>query len=287
GQAQGAGTRPAPTRKPMTVFLKLGGSLITDKNTPRTPRPETLARLMREVAEARAARPRMRLVLGHGSGSFGHVEGKKYGTRAGARTEAEWRGFAEVQAAAGLLNRLVVDAAREAGLPVVNFPPSASAICREGVIQSMAFAPIQTVLDHDLIPLVFGDVAIDQVRGGTILSTEDVFRYLAPQLKPERVLLAGIEAGVLARWPDGEVIPEITAVGATHESPLQNLGGSHAADVTGGMASKVREMLALAASVPGVTIQIFSGEMTGLVRAALVGEGVRGTRISTRPDTLG
>ena len=262
----------------MTVFVKLGGSLITDKNTPRTPRPETIPRLMREIAEARAARPEMRLVLGHGSGSFGHVEGKKYGTRAGVRTEAEWHGFAEVQAAAGLLNRLVIDAAREAGLPVVNFPPSASAVCRDGVIQAMALVPIQAALDHNLIPLAFGDVAIDEVRGGTIVSTEDVFRYLALPLKPDRILLAGIEPGVLARWPNGEVIPEITSI-----DMLGEVGGAHAADVTGGMASKVREMLALAANVPGVTIQIFSGETPGLVRAALMGEAMPGTLIRQKP----
>ena len=81
----------------MLIFLKLGGSLITDKNTPRALRPELLARLMREIAEARAARPGMRIVLGHGSGSFGHVEARRYGTRAGVRTDEDWLRFAEVQ----------------------------------------------------------------------------------------------------------------------------------------------------------------------------------------------
>ena len=33
------------------VFAKLGGSLITDKHTPRTPRTDTLARLMREIVQ--------------------------------------------------------------------------------------------------------------------------------------------------------------------------------------------------------------------------------------------
>jgi len=91
----------------MLLFLKLGGSLITDKATPRALRAETLARLMDEIASARANHD-VRLVLGHGSGSFGHVEGKRYGTRDGVRSEEGWRGFAEVQAAAALLNRHVI-----------------------------------------------------------------------------------------------------------------------------------------------------------------------------------
>src|SRR5205814_4781260 len=148
-----------------------------------------------------------RLVRGHGSGSFGHVEAGKYGTRLGVHTAEEWRGLAEVQAVAGELNRLVVDAARAAGLSVLNLPPSASTLCHDGVIQTMAVEPLRAALAHDLVPLVFGDVALDDVRGGTIVSTEDVFRYLAGILRPERILLAGIEPGVLAHWPEGDVIP--------------------------------------------------------------------------------
>jgi len=258
----------------MLTFLKLGGSLITDKSSPRTPRRELLARLMDEIVAAQAAQPGHGLVLGHGSGSFGHFEARKYGTRQGVHTSEQWRGLAEVQSVAGELNRLVVDAARAAGLPVLNLPPSASAVCRDGVIKSLAVDPVEAALDHDLVPLVCGDVALDEVRGGTIVSTEDVFRYLAGSLRPERILLAGIEPGVLTRWPDGEVIPAVTP-----EIVLSGLGGSHSADVTGGMASKVAEMLALAQAVPGVSVRIFSGVSPRVVRAVLLGEAAPGTVI--------
>ncbi len=260
----------------MLTFLKLGGSLITDKTQPRAPRPEVLARLIDEIVAARQARPDDQLVLGHGSGSFGHVEATKYGTRQGVHTPDEWRGLAEVQAVAGELNRLVVDAARAAGLPVLNLPPSASALCHDGLIQTMAVEPVQAGLAHGLVPLVFGDVALDDARGGTIVSTEDVFRYLAPRLRPERILLAGIEPGVLARWPDGAVIPSLRP-----EMALTGIAGSNAADVTGGMASKVREMLALAQAVPGVSVRIFSGVTPGLVRAVLLDEAQPGTAIES------
>jgi isopentenyl phosphate kinase len=238
-----------------------------------------LARLMDEIAAGRAAWPELRLLLGHGSGSFGHVEAHKHGTRRGVSSPEGWRGFADVQAAAGHLNRLVVDAARAAGLPVFNLPPSAAVVCRDGAIEALPLAPVEVALAHGLVPLVFGDVAVDVVRGGTIVSTEDVFAYLARALRPHRVLLAGIEPGVLTRWPDGEIIPRIapgTALGA--------VGGAHAADVTGGMAGKVRAMQALAQAVPGLTVRIFSGAEPGLVRAALAGEAAPGTLIADTPD---
>lgn len=258
---------PAPL-----LFLKLGGSLITDKSQPRTLRPETLARLMAEIAAAMRQRPGLRLVLGHGSGSFGHVEAKKHGTRAGVADAAGWRGFAEVQAVAALLNRAVVDAARAAGLPVLNCPPSASAVCRDGEIEALALAPIEAALAHGLIPVVQGDVAVDVARGGTIVSTEDVFKFLAPRLRPARILLAGIERGVLTHWPAGDVIPRLTGA-----ESLVGVGGSHEADVTGGMRAKIDETLRMVRAVPGCAALIFSGEAPGLVEQALCEAPVPGT----------
>ena len=252
----------------MLCFLKLGGSLITDKDMPQTARPQVLARLSGEIAGALSARPDLRLVLGHGSGSFGHSEAIKHGTRQGVQSPDEWRGFAQVGAAASRLNRIVTDALLAAGLPVVSLQPSASAVVRDGVIEALAVEPIQAALAHGLVPLVFGDVAFDLARGGAILSTEDVFRWLASRLRPRRVLLAGVETGVYSDWPAGRtVIPHLAAVES--EQPGVSLGASAAPDVTGGMASKVAEMLALAREVPGLEILIFSGEVSGNVYAAL------------------
>jgi len=77
-------------------FLKLGGSLITEKDRPHTARLQVIRRLASEIARARRDDPALRLVLGHGSGSFGHVPAQKYGTRGGVRTPEEWGGFVQV-----------------------------------------------------------------------------------------------------------------------------------------------------------------------------------------------
>ena len=261
----------------MLIFLKLGGSLLTHKHQPRAARRDVLARLLGEVAAVRAAAPGLRLVLGHGSGSFGHVEGARYGTRQGVRTPEQWRGLAEVQYAAALLNRLVVDAAWAAGVPVLNLPPSASAQCADGVLESLAVGPVQAALEQGLVPLVFGDVALDTVRGGTIVSTEDVFAYLAGILRPDRILLAGLEPGVLTQWPDGEVLSRIAP-----DAILAAVGGAQGYDVTGGMASKVAQMQVLVRRVPGLSVSIFSGEPPGLMRDTLLGQANPGTVIQSQ-----
>ncbi len=252
------------------IFLKLGGSLITDKTQVSTPRPDILARLATEIADFRSSMPNSRLILGHGSGSFGHIPAKKYGTRDGVRTPEEWRGFAEVWRQATALTRLVIDALHAAGVPAIAFPPSGAATTNGGRITNWEPTPLRAALEAGLLPVVHGDVTFDAVRGGTIVSTEDVFSYLAGVFQPGRILIAGIEEGVWADYPAcTRLIPEITP--ANINAIAGSLGGSAATDVTGGMAGKVRGMLALAAQTSGLGISIFSGTPAGHVRSALLG----------------
>lgn len=249
----------------MLVFLKLGGSLITDKSTPESATIEVIHRLAGEIRRVLDTQPDLQLVLGHGSGSFGHVAASRYGTRRGVSTAEQWRGFAEVSIVAARLDTIVHEALHEAGIPVFRVQPSASAICHAGKLINMATAPIERALVEGLVPLVYGDVAIDNVQGGTIISTEDVFTYLTNVLKPAHILLAGNYDGVMDQ--KGSVISRITP--ATLPGVRSALGGSDATDVTGGMAAKVESMLELVQAIPGLHILIFNGEEPGAVQQAL------------------
>jgi isopentenyl phosphate kinase len=254
------------------VFVKLGGSVITDKTRAGTVRLEVIARLVTEVARALAGRPGLQLVLGHGSGSFGHVTARRYGTRQGVHGAAGWRGFAEVAAVAARLNRLVTDRFLEAGVPVWSLQPSASAWCRGGELVSLETAPLEQALAQGLVPLIYGDVALDEVQGGTIISTEQIFAYLARRLYPARMILVGVVDGVFEgdplRDPLVRSVPEITA--ANWAAVRVALGGSHATDVTGGMLAKVEEMVGLVRGLPRLIVHIISGEREGALEAALL-----------------
>lgn len=254
-------------------FLKLGGSLITDKTIPHSPRLPVLARLAEEIASARQTNPNLRLLVGHGSGSFGHVPASRYGTRQGVHTPEEWSGFVEVWREASALNRLVVEALSDAGLPAIAFPPSASLVASDGKVAAWELIPILSALLHGLVPVVNGDVIFDQVRGGTILSTEELFLYLAPHLRPQRLLLAGMEPGIWADFPARtRLVPFITPRSLPQLS--STLGSSAAVDVTGGMQSKVQAMLQLVESIPGLQVQIFSGDQPGNLLDALLGKEI-------------
>jgi isopentenyl phosphate kinase len=259
------------------VFLKLGGSLITVKDQPYTPRPDVLERLAQEIAQARAENQKLRLLLGHGSGSYGHIAASQHQTRQGVKTDEEWHSFVQVWRQAADLNHMVMEAFSRSDLPALSFPPSAMVLTKGHAIDSWNLEPIFNALDQGLIPVVYGDVVFDQKLGGTILSTEELFAYLAAHMEPIRLLLAGKEPGVWRDYPSNtELLKEITP--ATFPRIESGVTGSSSPDVTGGMGDKVRKILWIIEHSPRTSACIFSAEQPGNLHRALSGEAL-GTTI--------
>ncbi len=295
----------------------MGGSLITDKTRAYTARHEKLADLASQIARSLHAAPELRLVLGHGSGSFGHTAAKKYETRDGAPLrlppfakkiggampsppaplpEGEgsessspfgggirgkgsyWRGFAEVWYQASRLNRYVIQALHEAGVPAMTFSPAASVWAQDGKVLQWDLSQIEYALERGIVPVVHGDVIFDRAKGGTILSTEDLFEHLARELHPGRILLAGLEEAVWADFPGRRHRVEVLTRASFNEIST-GIGESAGADVTGGMQSKVQQMLNLVEQVPGLQALIFSGEGQENLEKALKGENIGTTVI--------
>jgi isopentenyl phosphate kinase len=265
------------------VFCKLGGSIITDKQRASTPRPETIERLAAEIGAALDSRPELRILLGHGSGSFGHVLAKKYHVAQGISDTESWWGYAETAAVAGQLNRIVTDTLIRAGVPVVSIQPSASARCQDGMLVSLDEQPVREALRRGLVPLIYGDVAFDAGQGCTIVSTENEFAYLAARLRPARIVLVGEVDGVYDGDPlvdpSTRRIPHITP--ETFAQMAHQLKGSHGTDVTGGMSSKVRQMVDLVAHGYTHCVHLISGKQAGaLTHVLLDPDTVAGTVIS-------
>lgn len=247
------------------IFLKLGGSLITEKSQTETARLEVIDRLAAEIYDVRRENPDLALLLGHGSGSFGHHAAAKFGTHHGASTSEDWKGVVAVWKAANKLHRFVMDSLLAAGLPVISFPPSASALAHDGELISLSIRPFQQALSKGLIPVTHGDVVFDETRGAAIASTEALFSYLTETIKPNRILLAGLTPGVHDR--SGEVLSSIT------QADFDELAfaDDELLDVTGGMKTKVKYALAFSKQLPGTEVRIFSGEAPGQLREVLLG----------------
>lgn len=261
------------------ILMKLGGSLITDKAKPFTEDLNTIKRLAKEIHEARAEKE-FDLIVGHGGGSYPHVPAHKYQTQKGIINPESYRGIALVQDTAAKLNRIIVNSLIEAGENAVSIQPSASCIAENSRIIEWYTKPIESLLKYKMLPVPYGDVAIDIKKGCCILSTEELLNFLAKRFKAKRIIVAGVVGGVFTadpqKDPSAELIPKVTL--KNFEEIKEKLGGSAGIDVTGGMLHKVEEMLELVEF--NIESQIIDATKYGLVKKALLGEAVPGTIIS-------
>ncbi|MDP9314123.1 MAG: isopentenyl phosphate kinase [Chloroflexota bacterium] len=259
------------------LFVKLGGSILTDKTRPEAVNRAALHGIATVVADWVREAGAAPLLIAHGGGSFGHYWADRYGTQHGVTDATGWQGFARVTDAMGRLNRIVVQALLAAGISAVGLQPVSSALAAHGSLQHFDVATIERMLRVGLVPVLCGDAVLDQQQGAAIVSTEALFAFLAPRLQPKRIVLLG-EAGVFTADPRRDAgavrIPLITTTNI--EDVLAQVGASHGVDVTGGMATKVQAMWQLVQRVPGLEVQLVGTEpavVRGVLRGETVAEG--------------
>jgi isopentenyl phosphate kinase len=269
----------------MLTFIKFGGSVITDKTGQEAPDLPTIRQLAAEVRAARERDRSLRLIIGHGSGSFGHTYARRYGIHTGIAPDGDWMGFAQTAAAALRLNRIVVEELLAAAIPALALQPSATLLSRQAKLAEWHTDAIARALEHDLVPVVHGDVAFDETQGSAIMSTEQLLERLVctPALSPARIILVG-ETGVYTADPRADPgakrIPHIDATNIA--AVLRGTGGSHGVDVTGGMRAKVELIWRLVEATPGLAVQLI-GPQPGLLTRALLNQAAgEGTLIATQ-----
>lgn len=218
------------------VILKLGGSVVTEKDEPETVDVPALDRAARSVAAFDGP-----LVLVHGGGSFGHHHAEKHGVSPGVGSRNADAVY-EVHDAMRRLNDAVVGTLQEHGVPALPVHPlSAGSRDAAGTLAYPA-RPVETMVGEGFVPVLHGDGVVHADEGVTILSGDELTVVLARMLGAARVGLCSTVPGVLDA--NGNVIQEIAA----YDDVADTLGGSEATDVTGGMAGKVRSLLSLDAS---------------------------------------
>jgi isopentenyl phosphate kinase len=257
------------------ILVKLGGSLITDKLKPYAIRQDVLTRLAKEIKESGCEN----LIVGHGSGSFGHQSAHKYQTQRGIVNKDSYKGMSIVHRDAAKLNEIVVNEFLAAGLNAFSLQASAGAKCKKGKITEWNMEPVKIMLKNNILPVPYGDVGFDTAQGCCIMSTEEILSFLAINLKAKRIIIVGKVDGVMTADPSIErgsyLIDEITVDGFSRIKKC--LTGSDGVDVTGGMLGKVESMLQLAKK--GITSEIINGTKPGNLRKALEGERGLGTLI--------
>ncbi len=267
--------------KKSITLLKLGGSIITDKDIPMSLRTEVLTGLVTQIAKYRQENPDELLVVGHGQGSFAHMPASKYRTMEGFVTEESVFGMAVVQDSAAQLNRYVVHEFIRHEVPAVTLAPS-NILITNGRKPAKAFLELlEGYLAKGLFPVTGGDVLLDLQQGCTIWSTEEVLAFLARELQTRQFTVSKIlhiteVAGVLDE--SGQIIPRLTP--ANWPGYKAAIGNTKGFDVTGGMMLKVQESIDLLEV--GVESYILSGLAKDNVYKALSNKDWVGTRVCAK-----
>jgi len=242
----------------VTVVLKLGGSVITDKDEPETVDDDALA----AAVDAIAAADPDRLVLVHGGGSFGHVAAadRGIGSDDGSRDAADvWA----VHDAMRRLNDAVLRRLHDAGVAALPVHPLSAAARDDAAGLSLPLDSTATLLGEGFVPVLHGDVVGHAGAGATVVSGDELVTRLAAGLDADRVGLCSTVPGVLDG--DGAVLPRITDFASVADA----LGDAETTDVTGGMAAKVRALLDLEAPAhvfgPASLSAFLAGESAGTV----------------------
>jgi isopentenyl phosphate kinase len=235
----------------LLTVLKLGGSVLTKKDTPETVDDEAMEHACDTIADVLTASQTDtdpgQLLIVHGGGSFGHHHAKAHGLSS-SRGTRDGEALTAVHRAMGELNTRLVDELHERDVNALPVRPLSVAYRNDATLHFDAGA-VQTMLDEGFVPVTHGDVVTERGSGGTILSGDDIVVSLTATLSPERVGLCSTVPGVMD--DNGEVIERIDSY-AEVESIL---GESDTTDVTGGMAHKVSTLLEM-----DVPASIFSGE---------------------------
>lgn len=254
------------------TLIKLGGSIITVKDKPLTPRPDIIEQLAIDVARYQAQNPDTHIILGNGAGSYGHYLVQQYGLKDGIKTREQVQGFCEVQNAVAELNRIVVKALLKQVLPVCTVQPSAIMVSQEAREKDIFLQSIAMMYVTGIIPVLYGDIILDTKLGCHIFSTEDLFHLLIQADMPiQEVIHITQVDGVLDKQK--QVIPEINE--ESWKEVQDAIYAPNGFDITGGMKHKIEAALEYAKK--GVETRIINGEKPDIFNQT-------GTRISSLPS---
>lgn len=240
------------------IIIKFGGSVITDKNKSKpTLRTSVIKELSKQIQYLYQSK-KYQIILVHGAGSFGHPLAKKYGLHLGMETEEQKYGFCLTDQKMIELNSSIMDYLLQSHIPAVSLSPRSFIKQSSGKFKNFNYQLIQGYLKQNQIPVLFGDVVLDNEWGCSIISGDTIIPYLARKLKANQVIFLSDVDGIYncdpKQNPNAKLITEVN--NKNFQQVLNGLSSSGRDDVTGEMQGKIlniKEMLS------GIDVFIING----------------------------
>ena len=249
------------------LLIKLGGSIITDKNTPRSRNGPLTEELLGQLSSAEGP-----IVLVHGGGSFGHPPAMAYDLQNGYKDPSQSKGIAIVSHAMRELSQLMMERCFSAGLSPVSLPGGIISRCSGGEIIDLEKDLFDRVIDLSLIPMTFGDVAFDDELRFCIVSGDQLMVRLTELYHPSKAIFVTNVDGIYDRDPKDPGAKLMDKLKDDRKGAIQGQVGS---DATGGIHRKKMSMLKIADA--GTPAYLINGNHPERLAKVIRGEEVIGT----------
>ena len=207
------------------ILIKLGGSIITNKEKPLSPRIKTInniAKQLKKISEP--------FVIVHGGGSFGHYWSVKYDMHTKpARYDSH--GVSIVKNSMIDLNKIILDSLTRNKLNPYCLPPTDFMSGNKPIPSKIK--EIKKIAESDLIPVTFGDALWYGQKKYYILSGDKIMSILARALRPRLSIFVLNVDGLYSDLRTKRLIYDMK----DDQVSIQDIS----MDVTGGMTRKVEE----------------------------------------------
>ncbi len=241
------------------ILIKLGGSIITNKEKPLSPRKKTIENIAKNLKKINEP-----LIVVHGGGSYGHYWSVKYDMHTKPK-KYDTKGVSIVKNSMIELDKIILDVFLKNRLNPYSLPPTDFMAGNKPI--SKKVKEIEKIARSGLIPVTFGDALWYGQNKTYILSGDKIMTYLSKILKPRLSIFALNEDGLYSDLKTKKVISELKG-----EKPLIS---QNTMDVTGGMTRKVEEASKIAKM--GVNVFFVNGNKPERIVKAIKNKKFEGT----------
>jgi isopentenyl phosphate kinase len=252
------------------VFIKLGGSLITDKSKPMTAQAQAIRQIAEELGNCYRDFPDYHWFIGNGAGSYGHYAVQQTGWQKKTNNP---QAAALVRQSTAHLNILVLDALLDVGIPAISLPPAALMHQDKTDLKTNAQVLTSWAL-LGAVPLLYGDIIVGNDQRTSLVPTEQALFEAASAWTKYGQKVSHI---IYCTSVDGVLDKHGTSIATLKQSMVDDyIGKADGFDVSGGMRQKVTAgMQALSLTQ---NVHIINGRRKGQLHDLLSGKE-RGTRL--------
>jgi isopentenyl phosphate kinase len=241
------------------ILIKLGGSIITNKQKPLTPNLSAINKIAPQLKKIKEP-----IVVVHGGGSFGHYWSVKYNMHT-RPAKYNKKGVSVVKNSMVELNKIILDSFLKHGLNPYCLPPTDFMFGGKPNIKKIG--AIIDIAKAGLVPVSYGDVMWYGKNKFYILSGDRIMGILSKILKPRLVIFVLNVDGVYSDMKTKKLLYEIKG----EKTTISKVG----MDVTGGMNRKIMEASSI--SKTGINVFLVNGNKPNRIVNAVKNGKFEGT----------